>query len=107
MRALSACVPMDVTWPDERLRYVAREIPELHILSPRKPSPAHRLIAVDPASDAEQIATKTPFAGASVSPEDLAYIIYTSGTSGYPKGVDYTCQSFPLIRSGIIRRSLD
>lgn len=92
MRAGAAYVPMDVTWPDERLRYVARDSGATHLIAPQAAQARLHtgLIAVDPASDAEQIATKTPFAGASVSPEDLAYIIYTSGTSGYPKGVEIT-----------------
>jgi amino acid adenylation domain-containing protein len=92
MRAGAAYVPMDAAWPDERLRYVIHDSGATHLIASRS-MPARLnvdVIGIDPLADAEQIASSSPFAGVKVSLEDLAYIIYTSGSSGYPKGVEIT-----------------
>ena len=92
MRAGAAYVPMDTAWPEERLRYVIRDCGATHLIASRSTQArlATGLTGIDPSVDADRIAAGKPFAGTSVSPDDLAYIIYTSGSSGYPKGVEIT-----------------
>lgn len=93
MRAGAAYVAMDETWPDERIRYVLADSGATHIIARcdllNRVKPAaisidpHRLVlGASPARTREMRRT--------VLPDDLAYIIYTSGTSGYPKGVEIT-----------------
>jgi amino acid adenylation domain-containing protein len=92
MRAGAAYVPMDDAWPDKRIRYVISDCRATHLIAPaarlRRLQPA--VIEVDP----QQLALSTSAAPSlprpQIAPDDLAYIIYTSGTSGYPKGVEIT-----------------
>ncbi len=93
MRAGAAYVAMDEAWPDERIRYVIGDSGATHVIGRtnllRRLGPSIK--GVDPQEIAlrdmevplEAIARK-------ISPDDVAYIIYTSGTSGYPKGVEIT-----------------
>jgi len=92
MRAGAAYVPMDTAWPEERLRYIARDSGATHLIASRSTQSrlATGLPGVDPSADADRIAACTSFKTIRVSSDDLAYIIYTSGSSGYPKGVEIT-----------------
>jgi|HubBroStandDraft_1064217.scaffolds.fasta_scaffold11582_3 amino acid adenylation domain-containing protein len=92
MRVGAAYVPMDVSWPDERLRYVAADSGATHVVA--QAELLHRLdvaaVGVNPKIVGRPNASAVPFKGIEVSPESLAYIIYTSGSSGFPKGVEIT-----------------
>jgi amino acid adenylation domain-containing protein len=92
MRAGAAYVPMDTAWPDERLRYVVKDSGATHLIAsrPTQARLATGIIGIDPSADAGHIAECKPLAGSIPSTDDLAYIIYTSGSSGYPKGVEIT-----------------
>ncbi|MGH9563672.1 MAG: AMP-binding protein, partial [Terracidiphilus sp.] len=92
MRAGAAYIAMDESWPDERIRYVLADSGATHIiargelLSRVKPA----AIGIDPSHLVLDTAEPREATRRIVSPDDLAYIIYTSGTSGYPKGVEIT-----------------
>ena len=93
LRTGAAYVPVDPSWPDERVRHILADSGASVLLSPR--DRAERLSlsipTVCPVHDAGQIAASSPlFDHAPSSPEDLAYVIYTSGSTGTPKGVEIT-----------------
>lgn len=92
MRIGAAYVPMDTAWPEERLRYVIRDSGATQLIASRsmQASLAMGVTGIDPTADADAIAACRPITEIESKPEDLAYIIYTSGSSGYPKGVEIT-----------------
>jgi len=49
--------------------------------------------------------SKEPFKAQPAKPDDLAYIMYTSGTTGDPKGVMITHQAFASVVASVYRRS--
>jgi amino acid adenylation domain-containing protein len=98
LRAGSACVPLDVTFPADRLRYMRATAGVVVVVG-------HQDLAAGFA-DMSQItrdgglvfaATGTAPRGGggtvdelpTVSDDDLAYLVYTSGSTGRPKGVRY------------------
>jgi len=93
MRAGAPYVAMDNAWPDERIRYVIADSGASHVIG--RPDRLRRLkpgtVGVDPQQlPAETCQLSDVAALPSNSADDLAYLIYTSGTSGYPKGVEIT-----------------
>lgn len=92
MRAGAAYVPLDAAWPDSRLSFAVKDS-GASVLVAREY--LHRrlqltLSAVDPIRDAVAIASAPKSPDVPIDPESLAYIIYTSGSSGVPKGVEVT-----------------
>jgi amino acid adenylation domain-containing protein len=91
LKAGGAYVPLDPTHPKERLALVLSDalVPVLltqHKLVSALPTHGSRLVCLD--TEWEHIAHQrqdNPVSG--VSPEHLAYVMYTSGSTGYPKGV--------------------
>ena len=95
LKAGAAYVPIDPTLPDERIRYIAAEaaiallICEQENVARLDPLCAAPTLMLDAslADIASRPATRLARAQTGATPADLCYVIYTSGTSGRPKGV--------------------
>jgi amino acid adenylation domain-containing protein len=92
MKAGACYVPLDSTWPDSRLRFAiidsgARAFVGRRELLDRLQIEMH---GVDPIREAGDIARACSAASIPIEPDSLAYIVYTSGTAGVPKGVEIT-----------------
>ena len=92
LKAGACYVPLDAAYPDERLQHIVRDAGALKLLAdagfgPRAATLGLQLVDLDAAlrstPAAAMPATKRP----AVSPSQLAYVLYTSGTTGAPKGV--------------------
>ena len=92
MRAGAAYIPLDPAWPDARLRFAIDNSGATVLLRPR--NLLDRLMVkargIDLRRDAAAIATSAAVKPTPVSPESLAYVIHTSGSTGSPKGVEIT-----------------
>jgi amino acid adenylation domain-containing protein len=88
----AAYVPLDVSWPDERLRLIVREsAPAILITNNagRKrftPQAGMTLLTLDEACEMARGESDANIAALGGS-RSLAYVIYTSGSTGAPKGV--------------------
>ena len=88
----AAFVPLDGTWPDERLRLIVREAAPSILITHGEhvqrfvPLPGMTLLTIDEVCEAARDES-----GANVSApggsRSLAYVICTSGSTGAPKGV--------------------
>ncbi len=79
----AAYVPLDMTYPEERLRQI------VEIVKPRRVLSSERMAEKLPphAADTLLIETAPRTAEFSPRPGKLAYVIFTSGSQGQPKGV--------------------
>lgn len=91
-KAGGAYVPLDPSHPAERIDGILKSSGVLLIITSGylatqiKPSAGVRTISLD--RDGEHISTCSPDrTPGRVSPENLAYVMYTSGSTGAPKGV--------------------
>ncbi|KAK7991221.1 Nonribosomal peptide synthetase 13 [Apiospora saccharicola] len=97
MRSGAACLAMDATQPEARLRSIVQQVnAKLVLASINNKTSASRL------SDAQVVivdkehipdGTHTPDLP-KVSPMDTLYIVFTSGSTGVPKGIVTTHQNF-------------
>jgi amino acid adenylation domain-containing protein len=92
MKCGATYVPLDPDYPEERLAYMVRDSGPLAVVTDRRAArrlpgwgpPLVRVDADRAALDAEE---DLPLPWAWLFPESLAYLVYTSGSTGAPKPV--------------------
>jgi amino acid adenylation domain-containing protein len=94
LKAGGGYLPLDPTYPRERLALLLADAAPAAVVGPRRllaalpdiPGGAPRLALED--ADSEADAEPTVLRSADVPPASLAYVLYTSGSTGAPKGVE-------------------
>jgi len=92
LKAGGICLPLDSSYPKQRLDFVLRDAAPAVVLTNRElqakiPLSAVRTFCID---ELEIESSDFAFAAPVHDPESIAYLIYTSGSSGQPKGVQIT-----------------
>jgi amino acid adenylation domain-containing protein len=92
LKAGGAYVPLDPAYPKERLAFMLKDS-EVEVLLTQRglvqqmPDEAPRTVCLDdPDEEAHGENSTNPTSG--VRPDNLAYVMYTSGSAGKPKGVE-------------------
>lgn len=105
LKAGGVCLPLDPNYPKERLSFMLAETQATVLLTQARlkqhlPIHAAQVVYVDRDVPPGSIRKSANTAGP-ISPDDLAYIIYTSGSSGRPRGVQVTHRG--LVNSTLAR----
>jgi non-ribosomal peptide synthetase-like protein len=98
LKAGAAYVPVDPVYPSDRVRHILTDANAGILLTDRARSsnaaawglPIPIVVVDDPSVQddiARQTADRLTPADTGVTPADLCYVMYTSGTTGYPKGI--------------------
>lgn len=94
LKAAGTYVPLDPAYPRERIAYMCRDAQLRAVLltgdvADAVPDGCGRLVAVDELED-ELASRPAGRLGGAIDPDRLAYVMYTSGSTGQPKGVAVT-----------------
>jgi amino acid adenylation domain-containing protein len=87
LQAGGAYVPIDPDFPADRIQYMLEDSKSIYLLVSRDLKSKARSENTLILEDLDSIKTIDQSEKVSISGNDLAYIIYTSGSSGRPKGV--------------------
>ena len=105
LKAGGAYVPLDSSYPKERLAFMMEDTQVVVLLTQRSlieslPKCTAKVICLDSDWDLiEQESKKNPICN--VSADDLAYINYTSGTTGQPKAVEVLHRGIARLLFGV------
>jgi amino acid adenylation domain-containing protein len=104
LKAGGAYVPLDPQYPQERLEYMLRDA-RTHVLltstslANRFISHTAAIVCVDDMTGLTPLEADQPPV-VQVMPENLAYVVYTSGSTGQPKGVMVTHRGLAQVYRG-------
>jgi nocardicin nonribosomal peptide synthetase NocB len=86
-KAGAACLPLDPTYPEARLRYLLEDSGAAALLAPASHAELAERLPAPVVLLAGGLAAEGPEPSADADPARLAYVMYTSGSTGRPKGV--------------------
>ena len=89
LKAGAAYVPLSINDPPDRAAFMVAEARISAVLTRERGFAAATLndVPVVDIDEVEPAATPTPLPPVRVGPDDIMYVMYTSGSTGYPKGV--------------------
>lgn len=90
LKAGGAYMPLDPEYPEERISTIVRDAGLRLVISESKALSNKGVEVIEPWKLAEEHDAETSEHGVDVSGENLAYVLYTSGSTGQPKGVAMT-----------------